>query len=328
MKKSGVISVIIPVYGVEKYLEDCIESITGQTYKDLEVILVDDGSPDRCGEICDRYARMDSRIVAVHQKNSGAAAARNTGLRMATGEYVTFVDSDDYLEPDAYENLVKAMADHDADISQGEMNFIDVNGRETIDGHKETTVYSATEYLARFPEDWSCALSTVKLFRHHTLTDVFYEEGHCIDDEFFTYRGVMNARKIVCIPQVIYNYRQRASSVMKNQDTREKKSRDVFEFLEKRLGDVTTRFPELKTLYENHYADYLMWLATSDLATKNTVRQIKKRLIRHAASGKALFWKSGQRKRALWILAFVVTPIKLPQAMKTEVKDSGYEFFK
>ena len=97
MKKKGVISVIVPIYGVEKYLEECIESILGQTYTKLEIILIDDASPDRCGEICDRYAQMDDRIIVIHQKNGGAAAARNAGLRIATGEYIGFVDSDDYL---------------------------------------------------------------------------------------------------------------------------------------------------------------------------------------------------------------------------------------
>ena len=101
MENCGLISVIVPVYRVEKYLEECIDSIIGQTYPFLEVILVDDGSPDGCGAICDRYAQKDPRVIVVHQRNSGAAAARNAALRLATGACIAFVDRVDYLEPDA-----------------------------------------------------------------------------------------------------------------------------------------------------------------------------------------------------------------------------------
>ncbi len=327
MKRSGVISVIVPIYGVEKYLEECIRSIIGQTYANLEVILVDDGSPDRCGAICDRYAQMDDRIIAVHQKNGGAAAARNAGLRIATGEYIAFVDGDDYLEPDAYEKMVATIIDHDADIVQGKMKIVYVNGAELLNGHSEKACFSTVEYLIRFIEDWTCPLCPEKLFRRHVLSDIFFEEGHWIDDEFFTYRAVMNAGKIVCIPTVVYNYRQRASSVMNTRDTIEKKLDDIFEFLEKRCHDVAARFPELRSLYEGHYADYLLWLATSDMGTKKTIREIKKRLIRYAADGKVLFWKQGQRKRFLRILSFLLMPAREGKDWKGGVTHSEYQLF-
>lgn len=327
MKRSGVISVIVPIYGVEKYLEECIRSIIGQTYPNLEVILVDDGSPDGCGAICDRYAQMDDRIVVVHQKNGGAAAARNTGLRIATGEYLTFVDGDDYLEPDAYEIMLEALTAHDADIVHANLQYIYVNGTKPHDVSDEIVSYSAAGYLLHFTQDWICALSTIKLFRHHVLTGVYYEEGHWIDDEFFTYRGVMNAGKIICIPTVVYNYRQRASSVMKNRSTIEAKCEDIFAYLEKRCADVTGRFPELKTPYEAHYADYLLYLPETEMATKKTIRGIKKRLIRYVADGKVLFWKEGQRKRFLRILSFLLMPARVEKSLKGGAKHSGYQFF-
>lgn len=327
MKKSGVISVIVPVYKVEKYLAECIESILNQTYRELEVILVDDGSPDRCGEICDRYARMDSRILAVHQKNGGAAAARNAGLRIASGEYIAFVDGDDYLEPDAYEKLTEALICHDADIAQGNFKNIYTNAAELCGKCSETVSFSTARYLLEFTTDWACALSTTKLFRKHVLDQVCYEEGHCIDDEFFTYRAVMKAGKILCIPAVIFNYRQRASSIMKNRDTIEKKCEDIFAYLKKRKKDVAEQFPELKIPYENHYVDHLLWLATSDLGTKKTVRQIKKQLIRHYAWGKVCFWKKGQRKRFVRTILFIMTPAGMRKHREDGVKESGYELF-
>ena len=327
MKKSGVISVIVPIYGVEKYLAQCIESIINQTYTKLEVILVDDGSPDSCGAICDEYAQMDSRIIVVHKKNGGAASARNAGLRIASGEYIHFLDGDDYLEPDAYEKMLEALIDHDADIVHGQLRYIYVDGTANHYDDDEIISFSAAEYLIQFTTDWTCALSTVKLFRHHVLSDVFYEEGHWIDDEFFTYRAAMNAEKILYIPTVVYNYRQRASSVMKNHNTTERKCEDIFAYLEKRCKDVSGRFPELKSLYEAHYADYLLWLAGTDMGTKKTVKGIKKRLLRYVADGKVLFWKKGQRKRTLRILSFLVMPVRAGKNMRDEVTHSGYQFF-
>lgn len=328
MKKHGMISVIVPIYGVEKYLEECIESIIGQTYTNLEVILVDDGSPDRCGEICDRYAKMDSRVTVIHQKNGGAAAARNAGLRIATGEYIAFVDGDDYLEADAYEKMVEALLSHHADIVHAKMRYIYVNGTRPHEGGEKIASFTTAEYLLYFWEEWTCALSTIKLFRHHTLTDVYYEEGHWIDDEFFTYRGVLKAEKTLCIPDVVYNYRQRASSVMKNRDTTEEKSQDILNFLEKRNRDVLGRFPELEIRYNNYYVDYLLYLATTEMGTKKAIREIKKRLIQLAASGKVLPWRKGQRKRWLRMLSFLVRPAKAGTIRKGDVTKSGYEFFK
>lgn len=327
MRKNGVISVIIPVYGVEKYLEECIESVLCQTYTNLEVILVDDGSPDRCGEICDRYAERDSRLIVLHQKNAGAAAARNAGLRIAAGEYIAFADGDDYLEPDAYAHMVRTLEDTDADIVQCGFRNVYANGKQIVYEEIGSCNYSTTAYLMYYVQNWSCALCWNKLFRHSVLTDVFFEEGHLIDDEFFTYRVVMNAAKIVCIPKVVYNYRQRASSVMKKHDTIERKCEDIFAYLEQRSKQVADRFPELETLYNDSYVDHLLYLATTEMGTKKTIREIKKRLIRHAAVTKMRLWRKGQRKRSLRILAFSVTPVGMLMRRKAEGKDIGYEFF-
>lgn len=327
MKNTGMISVIVPIYKVEKYLEECIESILDQTYQNLEVILVDDGSPDRCGAICDRYAQMDSRVRVIHKENGGAASARNAGLRIASGEYVAFLDGDDYLLPDSYENLLGALLRHDADIVHGQIEFIYVNKRTIPGGCDDIVSFSAAEYLAEFLTDWTCVLSTVKLFRRSVLTDVYYEEGHRIDDEFFTYLAVMNAEKIVCIPTVVYQYRQRASSVMNNRDIIDEKCEDIFGYLEKRNADVIGRFPELRAAYEGYYADYLLYLAGTEMATKHSIKGIKRRLLRHAAQGKSLFWKKGQRKRTLRILAFLLTPAAVMRSGGNGGTDGGYKYF-
>lgn len=113
------ISVVVPVYKVEKYLERCINSVLSQSYKDLEVILVDDGSPDKCGKICDEYAKKDDRVKVIHKENGGQSSARNIGIQEAKGQYISFIDSDDYLEKNAYETLIKVATTTNADITEG-----------------------------------------------------------------------------------------------------------------------------------------------------------------------------------------------------------------
>ena len=121
---SALLSVIVPVYRVEQYLHKCLDSLVNQTYRDLEIILVDDGSPDTCGAICDAYAARDGRIRVIHQENRGLSGARNTGLDHARGEFVAFVDSDDYLEQDMYAQLMAAAVGESADIVIGDFYMI------------------------------------------------------------------------------------------------------------------------------------------------------------------------------------------------------------
>lgn len=113
------ISVIVPIYNVEKYLVRCVDSIVNQTYKNLEIILVDDGSPDRCPQMCDDYAEKDSRIKVVHKKNGGLSDARNAGMAVATGEYISFIDSDDWIETSMFELLLNNIFQYDCEISCG-----------------------------------------------------------------------------------------------------------------------------------------------------------------------------------------------------------------
>lgn len=116
MHKENLISVIVPIYNVEPYIHRCIDSILAQTYKQMQIILVDDGSPDRCGEICDEYSKKDSRIIVIHQENEGLSGARNTRLLFAKGDYIAFVDSDDWVHPKMYETLIGLSKKYNLDI--------------------------------------------------------------------------------------------------------------------------------------------------------------------------------------------------------------------
>ena len=150
------ISVIVPVYNVEKYLTQCVESILSQDHSNLEVILIDDGSTDRSGEICDQFAARDSRVQVIHQKNAGAAAAKNAGLRIASGTYLSFVDSDDYLEPNAYGFMLKTLLDSRADAVEG--SFREVYRNREVPQIVPDGVLEGYDYLLRFPKDFTCAL--------------------------------------------------------------------------------------------------------------------------------------------------------------------------
>ena len=126
------ISIIIPIYNVEKYLHCCINSVIRQTYKNLEIILIDDGSPDNCGKICDEYAKKDNRIKVIHKENGGLSSARNAGLDIAKGEYISFVDSDDYVAENFIEKLYKLCKENDADIAECDFYRIKANEKSML----------------------------------------------------------------------------------------------------------------------------------------------------------------------------------------------------
>ena len=149
MTPQPLISVIVPIYNVEKYLDNCVKSIVNQTYKNLEIILVDDGSPDSCPAICDNWAKIDSRINVIHQKNSGVSAARNIGIKSSLGDFITFVDGDDFIDSDMYETLVSAYLKNGADIVGCSFKTIDENNDDTVyeKGCSSERTTFAGEYL-------------------------------------------------------------------------------------------------------------------------------------------------------------------------------------
>lgn len=275
---NGVISVIVPVYNVAAYLPECAESILSQDYQNLEVILIDDGSTDDSGSICDAYAAKDPRVVVIHQKNGGAAAAKNAGLRAATGKYLSFVDSDDYLELDAYSHMIGILRQYDADVVQ--CAYQDVFRNTAVDhiSPEGTKEYSATEYLERYTKDWTCGLLWDKLYVRSLFDGIWFEEGHRIDDEYFTYRGIMNARKVVRDDRIIYNYRKRRSSVMYSPESGKQILMDRIDYLSKRRVNVIARFPELRQAFDRHFAEMMVILFRDASATKESNTLIKQQL--------------------------------------------------
>ncbi len=258
--RNETISVIIPVYNVAAYLPECLDSVLNQNYRDLEVILIDDGSKDDSGRICDDYAARDSRIQVIHQENGGGAAAKNAGLRIASGEYLSFVDSDDYLEPHVYRYMLDLLKTTDSDAAVFAYRNVFRSRTEEYCPMMEKRELTGKEYLVQFTKDWTCALLWNKLYKRSLFEGIFFEEGHKIDDEYFTYQGIMNARKVVCDDKIIYNYRRRGSSVMLQSQAHKQRTLDRVDAYAKRRKTVIARFPELRRAFDIQYLDALSYM--------------------------------------------------------------------
>ncbi len=214
----SLISVIVPIYNVEKYLDRCVDSIINQTYKNLEIILVDDGSPDNCPKMCDDYAKIDNRIKVVHKENGGLSDARNVGMEVATGEYVSFIDSDDYISLDFYETLFQTMIDNDSDIV--ECSVVKFYENEKFDEYSDDlkitnydTLYALDGLINENPfkqHVWN------KLYKSNIVLDIPYAVGKLNEDEFWTYQIFGKAKKVTRINKTMYYYFQRGSSIMGN----------------------------------------------------------------------------------------------------------------
>lgn len=206
------ISVIIPVYKVEQYLDECVNSVRNQTYRNLEIILVDDGSPDNCGAMCDEYARQDSRITVIHKTNGGLSDARNAGMKIAKGSYWFFVDSDDFIHLCTIELLVKEAERTGADIVMaGTHPFLDGQSctQEPPDGKAERL--SQVEAMRRFAQnDWG---AWGKLYRREIHSGIWFPYGKIHEDEAIVFRILQRCTSFVQLEDGLYFYRKRAGSI-------------------------------------------------------------------------------------------------------------------
>ena len=205
------ISVIVPVYRVEEYLERCVKSIFSQTYKNLEVILVDDGSPDQCPAICDACAEKDVRVKVIHQGNKGLSGARNAGIDAASGEYLAFVDSDDYVSPHFIEELYQLLQDTGCAIGQCRFSYVKGDGL-VEEGDSAFCIYrgeSLMEQLYGPEEKATCfVVAWNKLYRAELFkeTGIRYPEGRIHEDEATTYRLFHEAKKLAFLDRALYGY--------------------------------------------------------------------------------------------------------------------------
>ena len=218
---SNLVSVIVPVYNAEAYLEQCLESLLGQTYGNTEILLVDDGSTDGSGALCDAYAAKDARIKTLHKENGGASSARNAGLREATGDYIYFLDSDDHIEPTLLEKLLLSAKENDADLVFFDAWALDENtGRisETNYNHRERYAPDTGKNLmAKMVANKDFHMGVWQLFYRKAFLDrtqLRFVEGIIYEDFLFTCRAYCLAERVSYVPEFLYTRRYRANSVM------------------------------------------------------------------------------------------------------------------
>ena len=216
MDSAPLISVIVPVYKVEAYLDKCISSIVNQTYQNLEIILVDDGSPDNCPAMCDAWAERDQRIKVIHKANGGLSDARNAGMEVATGELMGFVDSDDWISPDMYQLLYENMIEHDSDIAVCGVEVVWEDGTPSRKLTKEgCCVLNAQEAMrAVIEESWIKQPVWYKLYRADLIREIQFPVGKYHEDVFWSYQAIGRAKRVSVFDQSCYFYMQRNGSIM------------------------------------------------------------------------------------------------------------------
>lgn len=215
MFQSAVVSVIVPVYNVRPYLRSCVDSILAQSLTGIEIVLVDDGSTDGSGLICDEYARQNKCIQVIHKDNGGLGSARNAGLDAATGEYVAFVDSDDRIAPEMYQQLLLALRDSKADLS--------ICGYRKVEGHEEQGVANtyASETMTGmqaleklYTNDYVYfTIACNKLFKRSVFDSLRFPQGKLFEDGYAAFRFYFAAQTVVCLPECYYFYLTRSGSI-------------------------------------------------------------------------------------------------------------------
>lgn len=242
------ISVIVPVYKVEPYLRKCLDSVVNQTYQNLEIILVDDGSPDRCGAICEEYAVRDKRIRVIHKENGGVSSARNAGLSAVTGEWIGWVDSDDWIEADMYECLLKKAEEQEADIAVCGMAEHCPAGTFQR-GWKEEQTLDNRQALKMLLENGTMHNSLCdKLWRKELFQGLWFPEGQVYEDMDMVGRLFERAGRVLCVPGVKYHYIQREDGIMGDRSL--KKRLEHYETARRRLEEMGRRWPEFVSMLE------------------------------------------------------------------------------
>ncbi len=314
------ISTIVPVYNTEKYLNKCIDSILKQTYKDFELILVDDGSTDTSGAICDEYAKKDERVVVIHKENGGQATARNIGLDAAKGEYVSFIDSDDYIEPEMYETMISAIETTDAEIAMcGKYlvseDYSSKSNRFVLDSQN---VWEEKDIVKRFllgdnvgssPCD---KLILKELFEKPEQTR--FPSGYICEDLIPIFDVLSKATKLVHVGKAYYNYYQRGNSTSRSKGKVQEKAYGLIKYPAEIRKIVYEKYPEFSIQADYYYAIRLMSMLykLDPKYNKKECKEYRKELLKY----KKLIKKYGSKndKRLCWLfqmrLYYVVRKIK------------------
>jgi len=219
------ISIIVPVYNVELYLEKCIESIINQTYTNIEIILVDDGATDSSGNICDLYSKKDSRIKVIHKRNGGLSDARNVGIEKAVGQYLMFVDSDDYIDKTMCEKLYNALKKQKTDMAMCDIVSVDINGNKVQHMNGKSPIIgnelNIDEIFNKFSDRdyWYFVVAWNKLYHKKLFEKVRYPFGKIHEDEFVFHHLLDICKTVAIVPECLYHYVQRENSIVNSKKT-------------------------------------------------------------------------------------------------------------
>lgn len=274
-QEKALISIIIPVYKVEKYLEKCIQSVINQTYKNIQIILVDDGSPDNCGKICDEYAERDQRIEVIHKSNGGLSDARNKGLEIAKGEYIGFVDSDDYIEADMYEVLYNLLKQYNADVSI--CNFYTVSQEKIAIKNADNGIkeYNRIEILKEILLDNNIqSYAWNKLYKKELFNEIKYPVGKKYEDIGTTFYLLEKCNKVVVTGKPEYYYINRQDSIVNN--VTETTITDYIELIMQRYDYIEENIKELSS-YNKNYLKRILKTAEQDIKSLNKVGDYTKK---------------------------------------------------
>lgn len=274
-QEKALISIIIPVYKVEKYLEKCIQSLINQTYENLQIILVDDGSPDNCGKICDEYAKKDHRIEVIHKSNEGLSDARNKGIEIAKGEYIGFIDSDDYIESDMYEVLYNLLKQYNADVSI--CNFYTVSQGKIAIKNAENGIkeYNRIEILKEVLLDNNIqSYAWNKLYKKELFDEIKYPVGKKYEDIGTTFYLLEKCNKVVVTGKPEYYYINRQDSIVNN--VTETTITDYIELIMQRYDYIEENIKELSS-YNKDYLKRILKTAEQDIKNLNEVGDYTKR---------------------------------------------------
>lgn len=271
------ITIVIPIYNVENYLHKCVDSVINQTYTNLEIILVDDGSPDKCGEICDEYEKIDSRIKVIHKSNGGLSDARNAGIDIASGKYISFIDSDDYVDQDYIEFLYNQILKYGTNISICSHRVLYDTGKIIEKETNEISVLDSKKVLERILYDEGIDLSAcAKLYDINLFSDIRYPKGRLYEDSATTYLLIDKCDKIVIASNSKYNYIIRRSSITNNKFTTKKM--DLITSTEEMSDYIVKKYPDLKSAGERRvmysYLSTLSQLANDKESHPNEEKKI------------------------------------------------------
>ncbi|MBO0482978.1 glycosyltransferase family 2 protein [Candidatus Enterococcus courvalinii] len=248
------ISVIVPVYNVEDYLESCLDSISNQTYSNLEIIVVDDGSPDNSGQIADEYKKKDNRVQVIHQENGGLSVARNSGLEQATGDFVCFIDSDDWIEPDYLELLYTGIQSFNAEISVVKLKKINdlKQLKELTPTKKDWLVFDKHEAMkSLFTNNDIGYSANNKLFKMNLFSDLRFPVGKLMEDKATTYLLIDKSNRIALNSSEKYHYFQSPKSILRGSFNPRKF--DTFDIHEDIIIFIDKFYPEVSLNVRSRY---------------------------------------------------------------------------